>query len=116
MLTFIVGASIVISLIGRGEIAGQVRPIPSPVERIRRMGDSMEKQVKEEDDAKAYRLEALSSSSTKSEGKESSSEGDDSESMSASSGSGEGSEEKDEGHSGGGSEGESEGKEGKDKK
>ncbi len=35
VLTFIVGASIVISLIGRGQIADHVAKLPSPADRVK---------------------------------------------------------------------------------
>lgn len=35
VLTFVVGASIVLSLIGRGQIAGQINKLPSPADRIK---------------------------------------------------------------------------------
>ena len=40
VLTFVVGASIVASLIGRGQIADQISRLPSPADRIRKLRDS----------------------------------------------------------------------------
>lgn len=39
VLTFIVGASIVASLIGRGQIADQINKLPSPADRIKAIRD-----------------------------------------------------------------------------
>lgn len=39
VLTFIVGASIVVSLIGRGQIADQINKLPSPADRIKKLRD-----------------------------------------------------------------------------
>ena len=40
VLTFIVGASIVASLIGRGQIADQINRLPSPADRVKALRDS----------------------------------------------------------------------------
>jgi Protein of unknown function (DUF3429) len=116
VLTFIVGASIVISLIGRSEISDKVSSLPSAVDRIRGANQTMGEQFKEEEAAKAERYAVLSSSSkSEDEDDESASEGDESESKSASSSSEDRGEEKDEGQSKDQSEGGSEGKD-EDKK
>ena len=39
MLTFVVGASIVASLIGRGQIADQINKLPSPADRVKALRD-----------------------------------------------------------------------------
>ncbi len=39
VLTFVVGASIVLSLIGRGQIADQINKLPSPADRIKALRD-----------------------------------------------------------------------------
>ena len=39
VLTFIVGASIVASLIGRGQIADQIHKLPSPADRVKALRD-----------------------------------------------------------------------------
>lgn len=53
VLTFIVGASIVISLIGRSQIADKVQSLPGPVDRVKALGDHMEKLREEEQERKA---------------------------------------------------------------
>lgn len=40
VLTFIVGASIVASLIGRGQIADKISRLPSPADRVKALRDS----------------------------------------------------------------------------
>ena len=40
VLTFVVGASIVASLIGRGQIADQINRLPSPADRVKALRDS----------------------------------------------------------------------------
>lgn len=59
VLTFIVGASIVISLIGRGQIADKVGTLPGPAERIKALRESqtMSKE-KEEAEKRAKRIAA----------------------------------------------------------
>lgn len=39
VLTFVVGASIVFSLIGRGQIADQINKLPGPADRIKAIRD-----------------------------------------------------------------------------
>ena len=39
VLTFIVGASIVASLVGRGQIADQINRLPSPADRVKALRD-----------------------------------------------------------------------------
>ncbi|QDS74770.1 hypothetical protein FKW77_001576 [Venturia effusa] len=52
VLTFIVGASIVVSLIGRGQIHGEMQQKPmGPAERIQKLTDGMGKQLEEEEEA-----------------------------------------------------------------
>ena len=56
MLTFIVGASIVASLIGRGQIADLVTAPPGPADRMRALRDSQLEELEEsgaEDKARA---------------------------------------------------------------
>ena len=54
VLTFIVGASIVVSLIGRGEVADQVGKIPGAVDRMKALGsDAQENLAKEEEGIRA---------------------------------------------------------------
>ncbi|TLD21662.1 hypothetical protein E2P81_ATG08250 [Venturia nashicola] len=52
VLTFIVGASIVVSLIGRGQIHGEMQQKPmGPAERIQKLTGGMSKQLEEEEEA-----------------------------------------------------------------
>lgn len=52
VLTFIVGASIVVSLIGRGQIQGEMQQKPmGPAERIQKLTGGMSKQLEEEEEA-----------------------------------------------------------------
>lgn len=52
VLTFIVGASIVVSLIGRGQIQGEMQQKPmGPAERIQKLTSGMSKQLEEEEEA-----------------------------------------------------------------
>lgn len=48
VLTFIVGASIVLSLIGRGEVTHKINPLPSAVERIQAFRDNAEEELSRE--------------------------------------------------------------------
>jgi hypothetical protein len=52
VLTFIVGASIVISLIGRGQIADRINKLPGPADRVRALRDAQAQQLSDEDAAK----------------------------------------------------------------
>jgi hypothetical protein len=52
VLTFVVGASIVVSLIGRGQIADKIGKLPSPADRIRALRDSQVELVGEEEEAR----------------------------------------------------------------
>ena len=49
VLTFIVGASIVASLIGRGEIADKINRLPGPADRIKELRDSQMEYLSEEE-------------------------------------------------------------------
>ncbi len=49
VLTFIVGASIVASLIGRGEIADKINRLPGPADRIKALRDSQMEYLSEEE-------------------------------------------------------------------
>lgn len=54
VLTFIVGASIVVSLIGRGQIADKVGKLPGPADRLKALQDAqMENLEKEEQERRA---------------------------------------------------------------
>ncbi|KAF1363335.1 hypothetical protein EJ07DRAFT_163206 [Lizonia empirigonia] len=52
ILTFIVGASIVISLIGRGEVSAKVGRMPSAVDRVKALREGSEKKLAEEEEAR----------------------------------------------------------------
>ncbi|KAL1297407.1 hypothetical protein AAFC00_004941 [Neodothiora populina] len=59
VLTFIVGASIVISLVGRGQIADRVGKLPGPADRIKALRDSQTMQAeKEEAEKRAKQIAA----------------------------------------------------------
>ena len=52
VLTFIVGAAIVVSLIGRGQIHGDMHAKPiGPAERIQKLTSGMSKQLEEEEES-----------------------------------------------------------------
>lgn len=53
VLTFIVGGSIVVSLIGRGQIADRIHRQPSATDRIRAFRDQAGSQMEEEEEARA---------------------------------------------------------------
>ncbi len=54
VLTFIVGASIVVSLIGRGQIADKIGKLPGPADRLKALRDAqMENLEKEERERRA---------------------------------------------------------------
>lgn len=55
VLTFIVGAAIVISLIGRGELIGRVGQVPSPIDRVR-AGQQMQQKFKDEEEHRRLAL------------------------------------------------------------
>ncbi|KAJ4381864.1 hypothetical protein N0V86_003231 [Didymella sp. IMI 355093] len=52
ILTFIVGASIVITLIGRGEVSSKVGRMPGAVDRIKALREGSEEQLAEEEEAR----------------------------------------------------------------
>lgn len=47
VLTFVVGASIVISLIGRGQIAEKVHRLPGPADRMKALGEHYQRLIEE---------------------------------------------------------------------
>jgi hypothetical protein len=51
ILTFIVGASIVVSLIGRGEVANRVSKVPSTVDRLVAFKESAQETLAQEEGA-----------------------------------------------------------------
>ncbi|KAL8719672.1 MAG: hypothetical protein Q9225_003347 [Loekoesia sp. 1 TL-2023] len=58
VLTFIVGASIVLSLIGRGQIADKISRLPSPADRLKALRESQVAQLEEEERERRARVVA----------------------------------------------------------
>lgn len=56
VLTFIVGASIVLSLIGRGEIADKVSKAPGPADRMRALREGQLEQLEREESERRSRI------------------------------------------------------------
>ena len=56
VLTFVVGASIVMSLIGRGQIADQIGRLPGPTDRIRELQEWRESEMESEEQARRRML------------------------------------------------------------
>lgn len=56
MLTFIVGSTIVLTLIGRGELIGKIGGLPSPAERARNLQGGMQDRFKAEEQARRLKL------------------------------------------------------------
>lgn len=56
VLTFIVGASIVLSLIGRGEIADKVSKAPGPADRVRALREGQLEQLEREEAERRSRI------------------------------------------------------------
>lgn len=56
MLTFIVGASIVVSLIGRGKIADKVGKLPGPADRLKALKDSQWEHLEQEERERQARM------------------------------------------------------------
>jgi hypothetical protein len=56
VLTFIVGATIVVTLIGRGELIGKIGGLPSPAERARNLQGGMQDSFKAEEQARRLKL------------------------------------------------------------
>ena len=56
VLTFIVGASIVASLIGRGQIADQINKLPSPADRVKAIRDMQLDAMETEEREKRARI------------------------------------------------------------
>ena len=57
-LTFIVGASIVISLIGRGQIADKINRLPGPADRLKALRDSQMASLEAEEREKRAKIVA----------------------------------------------------------
>ena len=58
VLTFVVGASIVATLIGRGEIADKINRLPGPADRLKALRDSQMEALAEEEKARRDRIAA----------------------------------------------------------
>lgn len=56
VLTFIVGASIVITLVGRGQIADAIGKFPAPIDRIKAFREARQKSLEEEERVKREQL------------------------------------------------------------
>ncbi|KAK6006336.1 hypothetical protein QM012_006746 [Aureobasidium pullulans] len=56
VLTFIVGASIVASLIGRGQIADRINKLPGPADRVRALRDAQAQQLSDEEAARRAKV------------------------------------------------------------
>ena len=56
VLTFIVGVSIVASLIGRGEIADKINRLPGPADRLKALRDSQAEALAAEERARRERI------------------------------------------------------------
>lgn len=56
VLTFVVGASIVVSLIGRGQIVDKINRLPGPADRIKALRDSQMQSLEEEEKMKRAKL------------------------------------------------------------
>ena len=55
VLTFVVGASIVVSLVGRGQIADKLNRMPGPADRIKALRDVQAESLAEEEKARRAR-------------------------------------------------------------
>lgn len=58
VLTFIVGSSIVITLIARGHVGDRVGKLPGPGDRIKALRDSQVQQLEEEEAARRAKISA----------------------------------------------------------
>lgn len=58
VLTFVVGASIVISLIGRGQIADKVSRLPGPADRLRALRETQMEEIEKEERERRARIVA----------------------------------------------------------
>ncbi|KAI4201517.1 MAG: hypothetical protein LQ346_002153 [Caloplaca aetnensis] len=70
VLTFVVGASIVISLIGRGQIADKISRLPGPGDRLRQLKESQVAALEEEERERRARVVAADESDEDEEGDE----------------------------------------------
>lgn len=58
VLTFVVGASIVISLIGRGQIADKISRLPGPADRLRALRETQIEEIEKEERERRARIVA----------------------------------------------------------
>ena len=58
VLSFIVGASIVISLIGRGQVADKIGRMPGPADRLRALRESQMEEIEKEERERRARIMA----------------------------------------------------------
>lgn len=58
VLTFVVGASIVISLIGRGQIADKISRLPGPADRLRALRETQMEEIEKEERERRARIVA----------------------------------------------------------
>jgi hypothetical protein len=56
VLTFIVGASIVVSLVGRGQIADKIGKLPGPADRIKALQDAQTENLEKEEQERRARI------------------------------------------------------------
>jgi hypothetical protein len=56
VLTFIVGATIVVTLIGRGELIGKIGQLPSPAQRVKGLQDAMQANLRAEEEGRRLQL------------------------------------------------------------
>ena len=79
VLTFVVGASIVLSLIGRGQIADQINKLPSPADRVRKLRDLQLSAMETEEREKRARIAAGDDGEDDEDEEDSEEEGEDDE-------------------------------------
>lgn len=70
VLTFIVGASLVVSLIGRGEIVDKVGKLPGPADKLKALRDSQMENLEREEKERRERIEAADEDEDEDEGGE----------------------------------------------
>lgn len=58
VLTFVVGASIVISLIGRGQIADKISRLPGPADRLKALRETQMEEIEKEERERRARIVA----------------------------------------------------------
>ncbi len=58
VLSFVVGASIVISLIGRGQVADKIGRMPGPADRLRALRESQMEEIEKEERERRARIMA----------------------------------------------------------